>query len=94
MNIFQTSALDLNDEIFWGRTTQGETYIPRNTATCERRPYRPFSGEESSYVAIIQSLSVSLLKSKSSANFTEADNLYYFYIDYSASANHVNAKNL
>jgi hypothetical protein len=66
------------------KLTQGET-----AAYClilKRRLYRPvFPGEESSCVAVIQSLSVSHHRSKSSAKFTEAHNHYQFYIDYGIS---------
>jgi len=67
----RTIARDLNSEISGGETTQGETaaYLRRSNATVNDVPTGHFSGEESSYVAVIQSLLVSLIKSKSSAKF-------------------------
>jgi hypothetical protein len=42
MNVFQTLALDLNQEIFRGENYPRGRLAYRNEPTCERRLYRPF----------------------------------------------------
>ena len=68
----RTIARDLNSEIAGGETYPGgdccHTY-DGPTLLMNDVPTGHFSGEESSYVAVIQSLSVSHIESKSSAKF-------------------------